>query len=360
MYRHMNRRFLNRQGTVAALMCFLMLPLLMLLALFVDYGFLLYVRTDLQRVADQAALAAVYEVTPSSNGSQDTQAVRAAVLEYVQQNLGNDFQVRNSDIEIGRYNPESIYSQVDILDDGIADTVRCTIRRKSSVNSPVTLYFARLFDNDFQDISATATAVMRRSNRLAAGARVLPFAVSEAQWEALEVGDQWSLYGDGKIKDGSGNSIPGNWATADLGPTSNSTAELSNQILNGLRQSDLNLLYQQGAIASPEYINAATPMSVNADPGFSAGIMEAVQQVHGQLRVIPIYSALSGGGNNLNYSIIGWGVVEVVGSTWNGSNNSSITVRRGYLYDGKMQANHDLSNQSDNIEGVFTSPVLVE
>ena len=141
----------------------LMVPLMAMMAFAVDYGFLLYVKTDLQRTADQAALAAVRDLTPDRMGNQDLDAVRARVREYVHANLGSDFTISDSDIEIGRYNPKKIYTEVELLDDGILDTVRVTLRRNDLDNASVSLYFARVFNHTQSDVAAQATAVLQKA-----------------------------------------------------------------------------------------------------------------------------------------------------------------------------------------------------
>ena len=50
---HHRRRQKARQGNVAVLLCLILPVLVSLIAFMVDYGFLLYIRTDLQRIADQ-------------------------------------------------------------------------------------------------------------------------------------------------------------------------------------------------------------------------------------------------------------------------------------------------------------------
>ena len=360
----MKTRCFRRTGSVATLLCLLMLPLLALIAFFVDYGFLLYVRTDLQRSADQAVLAGVRDLLPNAQGEQDFEAVKQRIIEYVHSNLGDDFDINADDIEIGRYNPTSIYTNLEMLTDGTLDTVRVSLRRDNSSNSSVSLYFARLFDRDESNVSVVSAAVMQRARYLGPGTSILPFAVSDELWNSLNDGDEFNIYGDGQVDDGAGNSIPGNWGTVDIGPTNNSTADLREQIRNGLSQSDLDSLHGQGRIPNADFIDSQQmPLSLNADPGFSAGIKSAIQDVHGQTKLIPIYDSGSipnGGGNNFGYEIIGWGVVEVVDSEWRGSQNSYVNVQKSYLYDGKLIANPDLSDTTNVIDGAFTFPVLVQ
>ena len=104
----------ERSGNVVVLICMLLPALLGFVALSVDYGFLLYVRTDLQRTADQAVLAAVRDLEPFPDGSQDLNKVRATLREYVEHNAGGGFSVLDSDIAIGRFNPTTVYTDFEI------------------------------------------------------------------------------------------------------------------------------------------------------------------------------------------------------------------------------------------------------
>lgn len=358
----MKNRRNNRSGAVAVLLCFLLLPLLALLALSVDYGFLLYVRTDLQRVADQAALASVRELVPNANGSQDISKVREVVREYVKLNMGNDFVVKDSDIEIGRFNPKTIYTSVDMLTTGPFDTVRVAIRRDDVANNSVALFFARLFGNDESDVSAASTAVLQKARYLAPGSPVFPFAIEKQAWNEIEQGESVSIYGDGRIEDSSGNPIPGNFGTVDVGPSSNGTSMLGEQILNGLSQNDLDSLHKQGKIPTAEYIDGRqNPLDLNGDPGLSSGLQHAVGDVEGTTKLIPIYNnTTSNSGNNLEFEIVGWSSVEVVDSKFSGRNNTFLEVKKSFMYDGSLLPGNSLSDTTWGIEGAFTSPVLVQ
>ena len=303
----------QRKGNVAVLVCFLLAPLIILLAFSVDYGFLLYVKSDLQRVADQAALAAVRDLVPDDNGEQDLEMAKNRVYEYVAMNLGEDFEIGDFDIEIGKYDPETVYQSVDIIDVGsgvsssgpgngnggggkgkgkgggnsggngngggnsssgdplIADAVRVSLRRDSLANTSVSLYFARIFGNDEANVSVTSTAVLQKGRYLVPGTKLLPIAMSQQTWNQLQQGDEATIYGDGKITGSDGKTLPGNYGTVNIGPESNSTSELNTQIDNGLSQNDLNALHNQGAIPSSAHIDSQAPMTVSGDPGLSSG-----------------------------------------------------------------------------------------
>ncbi|MBM4005758.1 MAG: hypothetical protein FJ295_21140 [Planctomycetes bacterium] len=351
----------RRKGAIAPLAAILLIPILGLAALAIDYAYLLNVRTDLQRAADAAALAAVRDLTPDSTGNQNLSTVRATAQSFAASNLPNvsGFTVRDADISLGRYDPATAYTNFTLLNTGTYDTVQVILRRDSLANTPVSLFFARILGINSSGISATSTALLQKASQLGPGADVLPFAVPKATWDSRSYGSQWSIYGDGHVTDASGSTIPGNWGTVDIGPSNNSTSALSTQILNGLTQADLDSLYSQNRIAHREYIDAMATWMVNGDPGLSVGIKSAIQAIHGQSRLVPIYDTVSGNGNNAEYRVVGWGAVVVVDSHWTG-NNKSVTIKKTYAYDGHLRAQGSLSNSTGTIEGVYTSPALVK
>jgi hypothetical protein len=164
------------------------------------------------------------------------------------------------------------------------------------------------------------------------------------------------------VTDENGDNVPGNWGTVDIGDSGNSSSDLVDQILNGLRQSDLDDLHSDGRIPSSDKIDASDPFWANADTGLSSGMKHGVQPIHGQPKLVPIYDEIGGkaNGNNLEYHVVGWGAVTVVDSTWQGSNNTRIEVAKSYIYDGDLLPDPDLSVTDGVIEGAYTSPVLVE
>ena len=353
----------SRKGGVTILTIVLLLAMLAAAVFAIDYGYLLVVKTDLQRAADSAALAAVQDIIPDSNGSQDFGSARETIRSYAQANLGEEeFQVGAMDIEFGRFDPASVYSGFTILNSGIHDTVRVTLRRDDLNNSSVSLYFARLLGIENANVSASSTAILQKAQFLQPGADVLPIAIFEDTWNGNPVGTEWSIYGGGRLVDADGNDTPGNWGTLDIGSTSNSTADIADQINNGLRQEDLDSLYEQGAIATDTHIDSDVDMWLKGDTGFSSGMKSAIKNSHGKTKLIPIYSTLSGNtnGGNLDFHIVGWGVVEIVTSHWQGNKKSYVKVRKSYTYDGDLRPNSNLANTVDVIGAAYTTPVLVQ
>ncbi len=361
MKRKRQPRGASRRGSILVLVALASIPLLGMVAFAVDYGYLLKAKTDLQRAADSAALAGVLSLEPAADGTQDLAAVRAAVRSYVEANAGDGFTVLDADIEIGRFEPSTVYTKVEILSTGIFDTVRVTLRRDGNSNPQASLFFAKAIGFGQASVVATATAALQKASGLKAGSDVLPFAVPLYEWEKQDSGAEWSIYGDGKILDMYGSEVPGNWGTVDVGLGNNSTDDLSDQIVNGLRQYDLDALYDQGVIPTSEYIGAFQAMWLGADTGLSSGMKDTIASIHGMQRLIPIYNFLNDeGGNNMEAHIVRWGVVTVIDSQFHGSKDTYVQIQKSYMYDGDLRAHPSLSEEGDVIEGAFAAPVLLE
>ncbi len=355
----------NRTGNVAVLICFIMVPLLGLVACAVDYGYLLYMKSDLQRVGDQAALAGAMELLPEEDGTQDYDKVRQKVKEFVAHNYNGEFVVLDDDIQIGKFDPATIYSSVNIEDVSgdsfkLADVVSVSLRRDSSANSSVSLFFARLIGSDSADVSITATSILQKGRFLVPGTEILPIGLSQDAWNALGDNEELSIYGDGRLEGSDGSSLPGNFGTVNVGPNSNSTSELNNQIDNGLSENDLQALYDNGSISSPDFIDSQSQVTVQGDPGLSSGMKHSLAREEGNIKLIPIYDSFTGNGANTKANIVTWGIVQLGSSSFNGSKKTRVNVTKLNSFYGLMGANKDLSDESGNMEGVYTSPALIQ
>lgn len=359
----MRRNLKNeRRGAIVVLSALLMAALVGMVAYAIDHGYLLKLQTDLQKAADAAALAGVQDLIRQADGTQDVAAAKQTVINYVRNNLGEEgFQVALDDIQIGRYDPGSIYSGLQLLNDGTFDTVRVTLRRDGALNPQAPLFFARVFGHDEVALFATGTAVLQKAQGMEPGAEILPFATPQELWNSLQPGDLWSAYGDGKIRDGDGVEVPGNWGTVDVGYTGNSSSDLNDQILDGLRQGDLDALESDGRISHNEYLDSAEPAWMQGDTGLSSGLKQSVQLVHGSKKLIPIYDQLANpNGSHVDFHVIGWGVVTVIDSQWSGNTNTSVTLKKSHWMNGKLRPKGTLGWGDAVIEGAYTSPVLVE
>ena len=361
----------NRRGTIVILAAIMMIALLGMAAFSVDYGYILTARTDLQAAADAAVLAAARELVPDENGSQyySIHLTREKVRDYVNANINSAewFQIPDDDIEIGRYDTSTVYSgaPLTLLQDGTFDTVRVTLRQGGANNDGIPLFFARALGFDEADIQVTATALLPPAKAMTVGSGVLPFAVHIDEWNDMSIGTERSIYGDGHIEDNNGNHLGGNWGTVDIGEDNNSANDMRDQIREGLRQSDLDALAADvgpdGLPRIPDNTELQAPVWVNGDTGLSAGIQSAVEDIMFTPRLIPIYDDVSGPGNNSEFHIVCWGVVEVIDVDLRGNlANKHLTIRRGEAYMGKLTANTDLSDTSNTIQGAVAAAMLVE
>jgi hypothetical protein len=147
-----------------------------------------------------------------------------------------------------------------------------------------------------------------------ATADVLPIALDLQSWNNLLAGsgsDNYSFDPDtGSVRNGSdgikeiniyptgsANLPPGNRGTVDFGSSNNSTADLSRQIRYGLNASDLSYF------PNSELRFDRGPMIINGDTGISAGIKDDLAAIIGKPRAMPLFTSVSGPGNNAMYTI---------------------------------------------------------
>ncbi|MCA9110417.1 MAG: hypothetical protein KDA52_10740, partial [Planctomycetaceae bacterium] len=198
---------------------------------------------------------------------------------------------------------------------------------------PLDLFFAPVLGTDQATVSVSSTAVMQPGSSFSTtgsgggggntddgecpcgNPQILPLALDLQTWTNLMNGigsDNYSYNeSTGAVTNGSdgilecslypyGNQSlpPGNRGTVDLGSNNNSTADISRQILYGLNADDMS--YFNGEITFDEN----GELELNGDTGLSAGIKDELEAIKGDPRAIPIFSAVSGPGNNANYTIV--------------------------------------------------------
>ena len=119
-----------------------------------------------------------------------------------------------------------------------------------------------------------------------------------------------------------GTGSPGNRGTVDVGSSNNSTADLVRQITQGVSQADLD--YIGGKLE----LNSQGMLLLNGDTGISAAIKSALDQIKGKPRIIPIFSTVTGNGNNAMYTIVGFGGIRIMDVKLTGSMSSKkVTIQ---------------------------------
>ena len=149
----------------------------------------------------------------------------------------------------------------------------------------------------------------------------------------------------------------------DIGPeTGGGTRDVSDQIVDGLKQSDLDSLASQNAqgdSSTSTHIDATEPLTLSGETGLKGGTKGALKEIEGTTKIAPIFKQVSGTGTNAKYEITGWATVELVDSSIRGS-NTFVSVKKSFLYDKDLRPNTDLTDETDVIEGAYTSPVLAQ
>lgn len=154
----------HRRAVVAIQVAVFAVILVGFAALTIDIGAMYNTRSDLQRTADAAALAAAARLSQYEDGSPIDLA-RDVAREFTERNkvFGNSLTLDpNSDVTFGRAVFDSasssfLFTPTELAPDAVEVRVRHTA---DSVNGSVSLYFARVFGITETQMSASALAIM--------------------------------------------------------------------------------------------------------------------------------------------------------------------------------------------------------
>lgn len=347
----------DRKGSILVLTAFLMVAMMALLAVSVDVGFLQTARTQLQQSADAAALASAAELIDNEaltgNGgltdeisSARDYAVQFAALNpvctaapAVDSNSSNN---PSGDVVIGYLaDPSDRTQEMNYDDPNRYNAVQVRVRRSSSQNGEVPFFFARALGVSSISAQCTATAALLsnfkgfRTPTDNSNLNLLPFAMDQATWDDMLAGggtDSWTWdEAHGTVTNGAdgirevnlypqGTGSPGNRGTVDIGPSNNSTADISRQILTGASPADM------AAIGGELKFNASGELFLNGDTGISAGVKDELASITGKPRIIPIFREVHGPGNNAEYTIVKFAGVRILEVKLTGSASSKRVI----------------------------------
>jgi len=300
----------------------------------VDIGYISLTRNHMQNAADASAMAAAADLAKGWGlapelTEAETVSLARLTAEFVAASNQMSGQTgayidRVRDVRFGhrQWNPAS-QSYDETWGVGPYNLAEVTVRRdgaSGSPDGPINLFFAPVLGTREATSFAIATVAMAPGVgfRVESGSRqrapVLPIAFDEDSWNDIRSGIGSDTYNynvdtghitagsDGVIDFdiypfGSSNFPPGNRGTVDFGSSNNSTEHLKRQILDGLNEYDLSSF--GGELRFDE-----VPIVVNGDTGISAGLKLQLRQIIGETRALPIFSEVSGNGNNAMYTIV--------------------------------------------------------
>ena len=338
----------DRKGSIAVLTAVMSVMLVGMVAFCVDIGYVLTAKEDLQRSTDSAALAACWDFGArlGKGNTSDTAAsyARATAAQYatlnrvtgkpmtLNQNASNS---ANGDVVFG-YISDFKNSQSPFQTDGSNgyNAIQVTLHKDATENGTVPYFFARIFGLNGQPLHSSAVAGMVRDVKgfKAPGGGgnigILPYALDLQTWTnfVANIGSDNYSYDPvtHTVKPGSdglvevnlfpqGTGSPGNRGTVDIGGNNNSTSDIARQIVYGISPADL------AALGKPLQFDSTGKLTLNGDTGISAGVKDELASIKGQPRVIPIFSNVTGNGNNAQYTIVKWQGVRIMNVQLTGS-----------------------------------------
>lgn len=348
MKRSLAQKNQDRRGAITILAAVLSIVLIAMVAFCVDIGYVLSAKEELQRSADSSALAACWEygqrIVNRSSPSTAMGYARTTAAQYanlnqvthhgmsVDANSGND---PNGDVVFGYISDfkNSASPFVTNSPNGY-NSVKVRLRKNSSINGQVQYFFARIFGLTGQTLDEEATAGFLldikgfKTPSDNTNLDLLPYALDLQTWNDLIANSgsdnyRWNA-ATKKVEAGSdglvevnlfpqGTGSPGNRGTVDIGSSNNSTSDIARQILHGISPSDMD------AMGGKLEFNSDGKLFLNGDTGISAGVKDELASIMGQPRIIPIFSAVTGNGNNAQYTIVKWQGIRIVNVKLTGS-----------------------------------------
>jgi hypothetical protein len=290
--------------------------------------------------------------------SDEIAAARAAAAQYAAANaIVNDSPDVDStdDVLVGRLDqPWDPSEPLSFADPNGFNTVRVLVRRDGDLNGPVDLFFAGIFGQTSAELEAEAFAIMRsdiagfRPSEEGGNAGILPLTLSIDAWNNLlngtfTSGDDYGYEADSQtvssgadgIRElnlypggGTGQLPPGNFGTLDIGDSSNSSDDIKRQILEGISPQDIIDLGKDLMLGS----DGTLPL--NGDTGLSAGFESELKAVIGQPRTIPLFSTVTGPGDNSTFTIVGFAGIVILDVKLTGPmSKKRVTIQPAYVID---------------------------
>ncbi len=233
------RRRGRRRANIAVFSLFIMVVLLGMVAFAIDTGYIVHTRTELQRTADAAAMAAAEDL-PDDSG------VAAVVQNYIALNHAAANSVQPTpQVEVGFWNDDTAAFTTPVPLDEFPNAVRVTVNRTQATGDPLRLFFAPLLGTSNADVSATSTAVLDRRLcgpivgvdwiKVPGNPLTDSYRSSQGSYDPMTAGDEGTLCSNGTI-DISGNavingsSIAGKDKTTDISGGAQVTGNLGNRI----------------------------------------------------------------------------------------------------------------------------------
>jgi hypothetical protein len=373
------RRKNDRKGAIAVMAALFLVIMLAMVAFVVDLGYVMVAQSELQRAADSAAQAAVLEYRRNEDPTAAITAAREIASDYVLDNPVTqtgatvDKNWENEDLEgdvvVGNFDFDSRSMTFD--DENTYNAVRVRIRRNEDRNGRIPLFFARVMGHTGIPIEAAATAVIIKDVgglKIPGSGELVPFlpiTIKLSYWEEQLANFQdersWNpeteVVGNGsdgipEVKLYPTNTTSGNFGTLNVGVSENSTNHLSSVIRNGLTQADLD--FHGGDLS----FDSKGELALTGDTGISNGLKDDLTAILGKPVVIPLYSKVTGPGNNADYTIVKFVGVRIVRVKLEGNDKHVLVQPAEVTFKGVI-ASPTWSGGSSTSSYLVYSPVVI-
>tara|TARA_R110002072_G_scaffold303142_1_gene495868 strand:- start:152983 stop:154152 length:1170 start_codon:yes stop_codon:yes gene_type:complete len=382
----------DREGGILVLSAAVLVMVLAFASFTVDIGWIALTLAQMHNACDAAALAGATELGPGTGlaptlSSTDIQTnskstARTIAASNSAGGIESTYIDVTRDVRLGQYQwlPDeqrwaevwgaTPYTLVEVTvhrDRGSAVDINGQM-----MDGPLPLFFAPVIGHSDAGLTAVAAAAImpgvgfRISPDSSSRSDILPIALDETSWNSLLSGvgnDDYEFDAglnkvanspDGILEvniypSGSSSLPPGNRGTVDIGNPGNSTADLKRQIREGINASDL-------AWFDGEIRFDGEPLQLNGDTGISAGIEAALKDVIGAVKAIPLFTSVSGPGNNATYEISRFVGVRIMDVRLTGNpSKRHVTVQPAPFFDPTV-----VKGQTEiRSDSIFTTPVLI-
>jgi hypothetical protein len=281
----------NERGYVFILFGASLFALVSFFALVVDLGHIFVSKSQLQNVADSAALAAVVDI-PSGTAIAEQSAIQFGQTHWV---AGNGILIESQDVQFGVY-------------DGLTKTFTAGANPINAVNvipkrtggsasGALPLFFADLFGINTTNVQASAIAYLDQHIVGVTGKnRLIPYSIDE------DIVDQ---DGDGVFDVGAtidvfpgATYVPGNFGFLDLDGGSNSNLDTKEWIEDGY-YTDFTIPPNGSVI-------------VSGDTGISGNsLLNSFLQIAGEVVFFPIHTTVVNPGSNAQFTVVSFAAGRV-------------------------------------------------
>lgn len=339
------RRHPPRRGAVLPLTALLSIPLFGMLGFTIDVAHMVSSQTELQSVADAAALSGADQLmngwvqyylpgqtTQTNILSTSESNAKTYARRYADKGTAGgvtNLTILDGDFEFG-YTTSSGYQSL-ANSPGFPNTIKLTIRRDSTANTPLALFFGSLFGKANTNLSATAAATIYTGtvNNLQSSfsgiIKILPMTFDRAHWN--------SFLTNGKGPDGttdtSANGAPqlevypsikftGNFGELSLDQGNDGASTISGWIDNGVSSSDLANEFSANLL--PLSSHAANTWDWKGNPGLKMSTVHTAANHVSETYLLPLFQAYDGSSSNYaagigNGSHYHYDIVQFVGIT---------------------------------------------